>query len=215
MATRHAATDTTSSQEMVPGRHLPRCQKAILPTAHHICIHQERRCSETSAAHLCPDVIPKKSRLQMCDEGSNQLHESPRVKVSRSWDAHSNGLRPYDGIHKYLGLKPAYVNDESVHLHIKKLSSLPFLPANQIQPLFNNMTKDVSGEWEDVPAQLLDFLKYIQATWMTNNVWSPPAWSVFGQRARTNNDVEGYHNRLNSRVWQKRNACVSTVLPTP
>ena len=52
-----------------------------------------------------------------------------------------------------LGLKPAYVNDEGVHLYIKKLLSLSFLPANQIQPLFDNMTKDADGEWKDVPAQ--------------------------------------------------------------
>ena len=76
---------------------------------------------------------------------------------------------------------------------------MPFLPVNQIQPLFDNMTRDADGEWKDVPPQLLDLLQYIQATWITSNVWSPPAWSVFGQSVRTNNDVEGYHNRLNSR----------------
>ena len=45
-----------------------------------------------------------------------------------------------------LGLKPTYLNEEGVHLYIRKLLSLPFLPADQNQPLFDNMTKDASGE---------------------------------------------------------------------
>ena len=43
-------------------------------------------------------------------------------------------------------------------------------------------------------------LDYVQRTWMDSTVWSPFAWSAFKQPARTNNDVEGWHPRLNSRA---------------
>ena len=36
----------------------------------------------------------------------------------------------------------------------------------------------------------------IRDTWITGR-WTPADWCVFGQSIRTNNDVEGYHRRLN------------------
>jgi len=43
-------------------------------------------------------------------------------------------------------------------------------------------------------------LDYVQRTWLDSTVWPPSAWSAFKQPARTNNDVEGWHARLNSRA---------------
>ncbi|KAG0717810.1 hypothetical protein GWK47_053698 [Chionoecetes opilio] len=36
-------------------------------------------------------------------------------------------------------------------------------------------------------------------TWIDSSMWSPDTWSVFNMSVRTNNDVEGWHRRLNSR----------------
>ena len=96
----------------------------------------------------------------------DQLPESPRVTEivmdfeRAMWNGVSATLQDvkilYCSFHwtqavwrktQELGLKPAYyVNDEGVHLYIKMLLSLPFLPANQIQPLFDNMTKMPIGK---------------------------------------------------------------------
>nr|CAH0105089.1 unnamed protein product [Daphnia galeata] len=47
---------------------------------------------------------------------------------------------------------------------------------------------------------LLDkFFAYKDNTWMQPGIWSPEAWSVFFQFIRTNNDAEGWHNKLNKK----------------
>ena len=44
----------------------------------------------------------------------------------------------------------------------------------------------------------------IEDTWMTRStVWTVPTWSVFNQSIRTNNDVEGWHHKLNRKARKK------------
>ena len=40
-------------------------------------------------------------------------------------------------------------------------------------------------------------VNYINNTWINSAVWSPENWSIFRKSVRTNNDVEGWHQRLN------------------
>ncbi|XP_041375153.1 uncharacterized protein LOC121388019 [Gigantopelta aegis] len=47
---------------------------------------------------------------------------------------------------------------------------------------------------------LVTLMDYVDRTWMRSSVWSVSAWSVFNQSVRTNNDVEGWHHRLNHRA---------------
>ena len=42
-------------------------------------------------------------------------------------------------------------------------------------------------------------LQYVSRTWINSVVWPPECWSVYYQSVRTNNDLEGWHNRPNSR----------------
>ena len=48
--------------------------------------------------------------------------------------------------------------------------------------------------------RVVQHLDYVQHTWLDSTVWPPSACSAFKQPARTNNDVEGWHVRLNSRA---------------
>ena len=41
---------------------------------------------------------------------------------------------------------------------------------------------------------------YIQRIWTDSNIWPPVAWSVYLLSVRTNSDLEGWHNCLNSRA---------------
>ena len=41
---------------------------------------------------------------------------------------------------------------------------------------------------------------YTLHTWIESALWPPSAWSQFGRAIRTNNDVEGWHRRLNERA---------------
>ena len=66
--------------------------------------------------------------------------------------------------------------------------------------------------------QLFD---YVHSTWLSSDVWPPSSWSTYQHPARTNNDVEGWYHRLNSRarcshltlyvlirlLWEKAQVC--------
>ena len=43
------------------------------------------------------------------------------------------------------------------------------------------------------------FFSYVQKTWFQSNVWTPRNVCAYQRLVRTNNDLEGYHYRLNSR----------------
>ena len=75
---------------------------------------------------------------------------------------------------------------------IRRIKSLPFLPHEKIHQMFQQLQQEALGTTTyDV---LLD---YVEATWLRSSIWSVAEWSVFFQTTHTNNDVEGWHNRLN------------------
>ncbi|XP_066274964.1 uncharacterized protein [Branchiostoma lanceolatum] len=89
-----------------------------------------------------------------------------------------------------LGLQVSYSEDEQVHRWLRRLLALPFLPAEAIVPAFEALYETSRGA-------LTELARYVQSTWIESSVWSPRRWSVYKQSVRTNNDVEGWHTRLN------------------
>ena len=69
--------------------------------------------------------------------------------------------------------------------------ALPFLPHEHIRHMFQQL-KDLA-----TTPVLQSLVNYINDTWINSTVWSPENWSVFKKSVRTNNDVEGWHHRLN------------------
>ena len=69
--------------------------------------------------------------------------------------------------------------------------ALPFLPHEHIKPMFNSL-KDLTTS---LPLQNL--VQYVQTTWIDSALWSPNRWSIFQHSVHTNNDVQGWHRRLN------------------
>ena len=92
-----------------------------------------------------------------------------------------------------LGLQQQYINDIATHDFCRKLMALPFLPAEHIEPAFRNLEEHASSGTE------IELATYIDTTWISGN-WHPKDWSIFNQPVRTNNDVEGWHLRINSRA---------------
>ena len=90
-----------------------------------------------------------------------------------------------------LGLGSAYKDDDVVHKYMRQIMALPFLPHEHIKPMFNSL-KDLATS---LPLQNL--VQYVQTTWIDSALWSPNRWSIFQRSVRTNNDVEGWHRRLN------------------
>jgi len=51
-----------------------------------------------------------------------------------------------------------------------------------------------------------EHLQYVRRNWV-DGCWRPATWSVFRQPVRTNNDVEGWHHRLNAKASHGRIIC--------
>ena len=72
--------------------------------------------------------------------------------------------------------------------------ALPFLPHEHVLRVFLQLAPLASNE------KLKKICTYIHNTWISGNMWPHLAWSVFQQNIRTNNDVEGWHHKLNKRA---------------
>ena len=74
---------------------------------------------------------------------------------------------------------------------LRWVMALPFLQAEVIPQAFSKLEEEAKDE------ALSEVCVYTSGTWINNAVWPPESWSVFMQWICTNNDVEGWHNRLN------------------
>ena len=71
--------------------------------------------------------------------------------------------------------------------YVRKLLALAFLPAEHIANMFRHLKSKAGSD---------QLASYVEKTWISG-LWKPADWSVLKQSVRTNNDVEGWHNRLN------------------
>lgn len=90
-----------------------------------------------------------------------------------------------------LGLQTAYHNDQYFNMFGRQLLALPCLPWACIEGTLDELYSEATT---DAQRQLCT---YIRATWINSSIWPPSCWSVFMRRIRSNNDVEGWHRRLN------------------
>ncbi len=93
-----------------------------------------------------------------------------------------------------LVLGPAYVKKSSETRKICRLMCLPFLPPHKIVRIYNKLKQSAVGKVKEL-------CQYIFRTWISSLTakWPPKTWSVFMRVVRTNNDAEGWHNRLNQK----------------
>jgi hypothetical protein len=94
-----------------------------------------------------------------------------------------------------------YRHGQGVRKFVRRLFALPFLPVHLVQPAYEVLLAQA------VPADLLGdanwpaFQAYFRSTWI-DNARNRHLANVFNRERRTNNDVEGYHQRLN-KILQK------------
>jgi len=77
---------------------------------------------------------------------------------------------------------------------MRKVLALPFLPSEHVAQTFESLCEQTSD------ARLNDLTSYVRETWMASSIWSPGEWTAFMEPVRTNNDVEGWHRRLNQQA---------------
>ena len=99
-----------------------------------------------------------------------------------------------------VGLGQTYREREDKYLYLRKVMALPFLPADHIEDAFENLMEQAEELGND---QVLSFMTYVKRTWIDSQVWPPINWSVFDETTRTNNDVEGWHYRMNLKISAK------------
>ncbi|KAL8570124.1 hypothetical protein ACOMHN_033803 [Nucella lapillus] len=93
-----------------------------------------------------------------------------------------------------LGMQHAYQNDPAFHSYCRQLLALPYLPWEKIDGNLAELEGEATTEGQR------RLCTYIHQTWIESAVWPPSSWSCFYRSIRTNNDVEGWHRRLNSKA---------------
>ena len=90
-----------------------------------------------------------------------------------------------------MGLQQSYQTDIGTKSLVRMLMALPVLPHEHIEPVFEILSASA-------PLIFAPFLQYIKKQWISGDVFTVRDLSVFQMTIRTNNDVEGYHYRINN-----------------
>ena len=102
----------------------------------------------------------------------------------------------YRNIQK-IGLVDEYNSDTDGHRRLLRLiMALPLLPRQHIVPAFEKLIENVNPD----NVKLCQLVQYFRKTWIDNKTFTPFSWCWFNKAIRTNNDLEGYHNKLNIRA---------------
>lgn len=101
---------------------------------------------------------------------------------------------------------------------MREVLSLPLVPLQHIETCFNDFRQrsellaavfklnEKRAEEKKTPliiVYLTPFFDYVEKTWIKNRTWLPKTWSVYFQEVLTNNEVEGWHQRLNTKAPRK------------
>lgn len=91
----------------------------------------------------------------------------------------------------------AYKHQRNIHTYIKELMALPNLPSEHIVAAFEKLQlRAPLGEHME---NLRKLLKYFRKNWVNNTKTPPATWSTYKRFIRTNNDVEGWHRKINTK----------------
>jgi len=100
----------------------------------------------------------------------------------------------YNNVYSVSGLTTAYTENDRQHFLLRNLTALPLLLAAHMGPVFYQLQRQHAA---DSPA-VADLLTYMETTRIVSLLWPPEMLSVYQQQVRTNNDLEGWHRRLNN-----------------
>ena len=95
-----------------------------------------------------------------------------------------------------IGLSIPYKTDQETRRLIKTLFTLPMLPLREMCIEFSQL-KD---HFEDSGDLMNTLYNYMAQTWFGSSVWKPRNLCGYRRLVRTNNDLEGYHRRINGKL---------------
>ncbi|KRY41684.1 hypothetical protein T01_15971, partial [Trichinella spiralis] len=95
-----------------------------------------------------------------------------------------------------LGLKTRHRTEEDTRKKIRMLLATAFFPVPQVDTGVSLLEAGTTGN-------LLALFQYFRQEWMTDE--RLPLWNVHNVNIRTNNHLEGWHNRLNRKAANGHN----------
>lgn len=104
-----------------------------------------------------------------------------------------------------IGLQSVYLREPATKYFIRLILALPFLPLSHVRSTFELLRNSAHT------GQLQNLFSYVSHTWLDGDLWEARDWCVFGREVRTNNDVEGFHHRLNHRAQRSNLSFYSLV----
>ena len=83
---------------------------------------------------------------------------------------------------------------------LRKFMGLALVPESKVRSCFDKLNETVDEIQDEVlRGNYQDFANYMRTQWIEGNTFKPKDWVVYRFSVRTNNDLEGFHNRLNIR----------------
>ena len=103
-------------------------------------------------------------------------------------------------------LQAAHSTDDSTIKYLRKIMPLCFIPAQRVTQIFRRLLREATTN------TLTPLLQHINHTWIMCDIWPSAAWSVYYKSVRMNNDLKGWHNRLNARGRAQMNLYILVSL---
>ena len=119
------------------------------------------------------------------------------INMAKSANYFRQSRRPKDPADLNFEIEEAHIPADFLRANVivrDRIMALPFLPASKIPRVYRHLRPQAAT------APLREFLAYVGDQWVYGSFFSPIDWSVYGQAVRTNNDIEGWHNRINRRA---------------
>ena len=144
---------------------------------------------------LLPELNPTSSMSDWESAPRNALNiVYPNTLILGCWFHFTQ--RIWSKVQKF-GLVKTFKENNEFASYIRKLMSVPFLPASLIQPTYSFLqlpTNLIASE----TAKLERISKYFKKRWLTQI--RPEELSIFDSDFSTNNGAESYHSRLKARI---------------
>ena len=96
-----------------------------------------------------------------------------------------------------IGLAALYGSDDRVRNFVRKLYALALLPHEHVAGAFATLQRK-GARFGNLDIDQL--MTYFDKTWISGERWSPEDWTVYRKKIRTNNDLEGWHRKLNGKL---------------
>ena len=95
---------------------------------------------------------------------------------------------------QYQRLATRYREEADTRKTVRMLMALAFLPVLCVRPALAQLETEIPPGDDDM-SNLVD---YFRRTWL--GLFPPSTWSVYSENVRTNNQVEGWHSRMNKKI---------------